>query len=106
MLLPRFSTPLVWLYCPVRIAAREGLQTGSAANAWVKRTPEAAIASIVGVWMMPLPFAPNALNCWSSVKISTTLGCGVVCASAAGAHASIRASIDAQYLTNRITSRS
>lgn len=42
-------TPLMWLYAPVRIVARDGAHSELVTKARLKRTPPEAIASIFGV---------------------------------------------------------
>jgi len=45
----------LWLYCPVRIAARLGVQMEFVQKQFVMRTPPAAIRSMFGVRLMRLP---------------------------------------------------
>ena len=46
---PRSKTPLRWLYCPVRMQARDGVQIELVQNAFSKVMPSLASVSIVGV---------------------------------------------------------
>ncbi len=48
-------TPLMWLYWPVRIAAREGVQMELVQKQLSRRTPSLARRSILGVLLILLP---------------------------------------------------
>ncbi len=60
---PRLSTPFLWLYCPVRIAARLGEQIELFTHMFVNRIPSAASLSMTGVCTWSFnhdPYAPIA----------------------------------------------
>jgi hypothetical protein len=68
------STPLMWLCLPVRIVARLGAQIELAQKQLSKRTPSAAIRSMLGVSLITEPYALMAWIAWSSVKMKRMLG--------------------------------
>jgi len=56
----------MWLYFPVRMQARLGVQMELTANTRSKRAPSMASRSMLGVWLIRLPYALMACAAWSS----------------------------------------
>ena len=67
-------TPLRCEYCPVRIAARLGVQIEFVANTRVSSAPSRASRSRLGVVFTRDPYAPIACAAWSSVMMNTMFG--------------------------------
>ena len=67
-------TPFTWLYVPVRIDARLGVQIEFVQKQLSNRMPSAAMRSMFGVWLIRLPYAEMACAAWSSDMMNTKLG--------------------------------
>jgi len=61
-------------YWPLKMLARLVAQIDVVTNAFVNRTPSAAIASMCGVRTIELPAQPSVSHRWSSVNRKITLG--------------------------------
>ena len=71
-------TPFVWLYCPVKIVARLGVQIEFVQNTFSNNIPSAARRSIVGVISSPRnlgsSYAPIPWQVWSSDMMNKMFG--------------------------------
>ena len=63
------GTPLRWLYSPVRMPPRLGVQMGLVQKQFERIMPLRAISSMCGVLLIREPYAPIACAAWSSVMM-------------------------------------
>ena len=63
------GTPFLWLYSPVRIPARLGVQIGFVQKQFLSSIPSRASRSMCGVLLIRDPYALIACAAWSSVMM-------------------------------------